>query len=584
MASHDSSVRVRGPRRRGVLAGRRPAGLVLVTAVLCHLVAMRVTPLAAAEYTWTGGSGTWNTTAARWIGPGPQWVNSATNSAVFGGANSSVVVLDPFGNNIVAGGVTFTASNVTISATSARRLALESFSFSVQPFIAVDADRATLAATIASSNGLLKTGDGELLLSGSNAISGIVRPVEGRLTLRNVNALAGSQLDMNLADGGEVGFALPGAQIYSIGSVTGSRDVRLGGNTLLLSGGDYAGMFTDGQIRLRQGTFTVRNPDALAFATLDMNSLDAGGITTAASGTVALGGLRGSRNLSLTNNTTTLLVGGNDQSTTYSGTLAMSRLVKTGTGTLVLAGSAAYAGPVRIDAGLLGLGHVNSLANATVDMSADDAGALAFLVPGRQTYQIGGLAGSRNIEFADNTLAIGGGTFAGVLSGDGGSLWKVGTGTLDLRAPGAFTGTTRVSGGILRLTDRQALAGSVLDMNAADVGSLQVATSGTQPYSIGGLKGARNLDLRSPSPVVLAIGGNDQSTTYSGTVFAAGFVKTGTGTLTLASGSAIGLTTGNVLRINAGVLGLGHVNSLANATVDMSADDAGALALSLIHI
>ena len=383
---------------------------------------------------------------------------------------------------------------------------------------------------------------------------------------------------MNVSDAGSLAFVVPGQKNYEVGALTGSRDLDLKGNTLLLGrvdNSEYSGVLGNGTLRLQQNRLTLRNPRALSGVTLDMNAADSGSLIPTSPEPIAIGGLTGARNLVLTNGFQAALeVGGNDLSTTYSGTIFASRLLKTGTGMLTLASGSAVAGTVRIASGHLGLGNVTSLAMAALDMNVSDAGSLAFVVPGRQTYPIASLTGARGIEFADNTLAIASGTVSGVLSGVGGSLIKNGPGVLVLAAPGAFTGTTRVSLGTLQVSHPDSLAGSVLDMNSADAGSMQFS-AGTQTYNIGGLAGSRALSLSSGT---LAIGGNDLSTTYSGTIFARAFVKSGTGTLTLTSGSALRATTSSAtLRIAAGSIAAANENALADVVVDMSVSDTGSI-------
>ncbi|MBM4013132.1 MAG: hypothetical protein FJ275_13925 [Planctomycetes bacterium] len=113
-------------------------------------------------------------------------------------------------------------------------------------------------------------------------------------------------------------------------------------------------------------------------------------------------------------------------------------------------------------------------------------------------------------------------------------------GYLTLSGSNSYTGDTRLgtlNTNLLTLDNVDALAGSTLDMNAADSGSLAVANSGTF-YRVGGLKGSRDLVQSSQPNAALEIGTNGQSTTFSGNLgqsFGNGYdgvVKSGTGTLT----------------------------------------------------
>ena len=122
-------------------------------------------------------------------------------------------------------------------------------------------------------------------------------------------------------------------------------------------------------------------------------------------------------------------------------------------------------------------------------------------------------------------------TLSGVLSGSGG-LTKAGSGSLTLQAANTFTGTTTISGGTLLLGNVAALASSTLDTSGAGTLSFGTLTSAT----LGGLQGTNGLALSNThtAAVALTVGGNGQSTTYSGNLSGRGsLTKAGPGTLTL---------------------------------------------------
>ena len=109
------------------------------------------------------------------------------------------------------------------------------------------------------------------------------------------------------------------------------------------------------------------------------------------------------------------------------------------------------------------------------------------------------------------------------------------------------------------LTHSSALAGSTLDLDAGDAGTLNLDT--LTSLTLGGLKGSRDLALVNSAPtpgaIALTVGGNNQDTTYAGvlseTVAGASLTKIGSGALTLTA--AQGYTgptnvTGGTLRVN----------------------------------
>jgi T5SS/PEP-CTERM-associated repeat protein/autotransporter-associated beta strand protein len=110
-----------------------------------------------------------------------------------------------------------------------------------------------------------------------------------------------------------------------------------------------------------------------------------------------------------------------------------------------------------------------------------------------------------------------------------GGLLKNGAGTLTLAAANTYTGDTRVAAGTMRLGHANALQNSTLDLNGADAGTVDF--NGLDAV-LGGLKGARNLDL---GGIQITCGNNNRSTTYSGQLANGSLVKTGTGNLTLSA-------------------------------------------------
>jgi len=139
-------------------------------------------------------------------------------------------------------------------------------------------------------------------------------------------------------------------------------------------------------------------------------------------------------------------------------------------------------------------------------------------------------------------------TLSGSLSGPG-SLTKVDSGTLTLAAANTFNGNTLLSAGTLALGSPLALQNSTLDTSGSGVMSFGALTAAT----LGGLAGPGTLALSNSatSAVVVSVGNNNASTTYSGALNGLGsLIKIGTGTLALTgSNTYTGPTT-----INQGML------------------------------
>jgi fibronectin-binding autotransporter adhesin len=136
-------------------------------------------------------------------------------------------------------------------------------------------------------------------------------------------------------------------------------------------------------------------------------------------------------------------------------------LLKSGSGTLILAGTNAYGGATTVNGGTLALGNPAALQQSTFDASG--SGTLSF---GTLTAALfGGLEGSGRLALVDAdsagvALSVGNNglstIFSGALGGSG-SLTKIGSGTLVLSGSDNYTGGTTVLGGVLDIESIWAL-------------------------------------------------------------------------------------------------------------------------------
>jgi autotransporter-associated beta strand protein len=127
-------------------------------------------------------------------------------------------------------------------------------------------------------------------------------------------------------------------------------------------------------------------------------------------------------------------------------------LTFSGPGTLTLGGANTFTGDTRVGLGTLSLNHSNALAGSTLNMASSDDGTVAFGLAGNNTYNMGGITGSKNLEIGGNVLSVGANnansTYSGQISGIG-SLTKSGTSTLMMSGASSYTGATVVSDGLL---------------------------------------------------------------------------------------------------------------------------------------
>jgi autotransporter-associated beta strand protein len=112
--------------------------------------------------------------------------------------------------------------------------------------------------------------------------------------------------------------------------------------------------------------------------------------------------------------------------------------------------------------------------------------------------------------------------------GGSAALTLAGRGASALAGSNTYSGTVRIAQGALEISNVYALQNATVDLNASDTGTLYLR--GLDAV-LGGLKGERSLALGAGE---VAIGNNNQSTTYGGVLSGTGgLIKVGSGTLTL---------------------------------------------------
>ncbi|WP_216230360.1 autotransporter-associated beta strand repeat-containing protein, partial [Polynucleobacter sp. MWH-Jannik1A5] len=304
------------------------------------------------------------------------------------------------------------------------------------------------------------------------------------------------------------------------------------------------------------------------------------GGTTISSGTLQVGNGGTSGNLgsgSVTNNAALVFNRSNDFtiSNAISGTGA---LTKNGAGALTLSYANTYTGATTISAGSLTAGIANAIAQSASVTLSDVSGAvfnLGGFDQGIKNLSGGGSTGG-NIILGSNLLTItqtSGTNYGGVISGADGQLTKLGNSQLTLTGSNTYTGATTINAGTLKI----GAAGGVI----ANASAVVVGASGTLDvyYSetVGSISGSGTIYTQSPSSnIVLTMGGNDSSTTFSGNLSmgqtALGYVKIGTGTLTLDGTSTFPNYGSSVaFDINGGAVLLGSSGAFGNLTSNSNA-------------
>lgn len=464
-------------------------------------------------------------------------------------------------------------------------------------------------------------------IAGNTNWTGNAQPdATGAIALFGNAITSGSSVSISTSGGGadteiigKMIFDTTGGRNYSI---TGSDRVDFdvagtGGTTQLIVAGDgQHTIATTGGVRVLDDLVIINDGTAATPLTItsnmDLRNGTLSDLTVAGSGRTVING-------TISNNT------------------AGAALLKTGSGTLALSGTNTFTGTTTIRNGTLELagnapsGAAGNLGNTTSAVIINDAGTSAgmntallmtnatggntvgrAITVGSQgaTTTLGGTNTSGTNTFSgaislakDVALtAAAGGTvnFSGVLSGTGG-LDKVGAGTVTLSGATANSnsGNVTVTAGTLSIDKTNAGGNGAI----GDTASVTIASGATLRFNgganqtnetIGSLAGAGTLNNQQATALTLTTGGNNASTTFSGSLTDTGgdltLVKTGTGTLTLsgnnshdgqtninagtlvaASNTALGSTAGNTTVALDATLGLQGNVTITGEQLDLAA-------------
>jgi autotransporter-associated beta strand protein len=440
-----------------------------------------------------------------------------------------------------------------------------------------------------SGSGSLTVAGGTLALGGNNSFTGVTRVAGGMLSLATTQALAGSTLDMHAADTGVVALSAGTTGLtYTLGGLSGSRNLAIGGNTLAVGGNNrstiYTGSITGSGslMKVGSGTFTMTGSNSYSGVT----TIAAGrlvGTTASLSGTISsLSGVPPAGTAVEFAQTTA----GTFSGRINGGVLAPLAVVKSGSGVLTLAGSLMVNTAVTVNGGRLVLTSSNmqggsltnnaavefaQVASGTLLGSLSGSGSLLKTGNGTLTLQSGNVTGTTTVaggrlvssaatlrgpivnsaafEFAQSLNA----EYASILSGSG-TLTKSGAGTLTLSGSSLGTGLTTISGGMLATGGAERLA----DTSTVSIsGGASLRLGGNE--TIAALLGSGSVNLQSYQ---LTIAGSGSSSYTGSIVGSGGLTKAGSGLLTLGgSNGFLGAT-----NLDAGTLVLSSSTALSPFT------------------
>ena len=335
----------------------------------------------------------------------------------------------------------------------------------------------TVSTNLAGTNGLVKTGNGTLTLTGSNTYSGATTISAGNLSISSASAL-GSTSGINLANNTALIYTGGSGNLTRAISVTGttgstgtirnsgtglltlSGALSKNGTTLTLAGGSngitvsgvISGSAANSDLVIDGGTTTLANANdyngptfIINSGTLNANAAGAlptstlSAVTINGSSTLALGAsqsiasLTGATSSNVTLGANALTLGTTSGNTTYAGRItgsSSSALVKDGASTQVLTGNnSGFTGTTTVNSGTLQAAATGALGNSTVI----NVNGGSFLVTAENAVN-------------DNTaINLNGGRLAvsGTLNETVGALTLSANATLDFSG---FVGTLRFSG------------------------------------------------------------------------------------------------------------------------------------------
>ena len=519
-----------------------------------------------------GGSGTWNASNANWFDLGgavpTQW---GSGYGVFRGPGGTVTI----DGQQSAVGLQFAGGSYTLVSGAGGSLNLHGFSgggitITTPEIRVLDGETATIALTITGSAGLEKTGDGTLILSGTNSYSGGTVISGGTLQISadaNLGAGSGGLIldngalrttayidtshSVTLRDNGAIDTAA-NTTLTLRGTVSGAGGlIKWGEGTLALSGtGSWTGgtLVTAGTVRAdAAGALPWDTAYVLTGGKLDLNGYPLSmSLLAGSGGEVALGA-----GGDLTVNQT--------QDSIFAGTItgAGGILVKDGSGTLLLTGTNSHSGGTSIVGGTLAIVADANLgeASAPVLISGATLATLADVTSSRPIF----LQGAGTIETAAGTTF----TAAGTILGD--QLVKQGWGTLVLTGSAAHSGGTVIAAGTLQIGN----GGTTGELAGNVVNEALLSFNRSNDYSFSGVISGSGAVIQAGTGTTILTGHN----TYSGgTVIQAGALQVSNDGNLGASGTAIAFL-GGALRFGGSFSTDRTVLLVGDGTIDTNGHD-----------
>jgi fibronectin-binding autotransporter adhesin len=560
-----------------------------MAAAILPVLGMSVQPVQGAIVFWdingatagaSGGataSGTFETVTANWSTDSTG--SSATQTFVSGDS-----VVFSAGTN-ATGTSTITASGTP----TPLGILIEDGTISLAGRVDVNTGTVELKAgtqlTQASSGGA--TGTGITLTAGGKYL------ISGNATLKQTNGATGGSFissvgtiqlanSSNLTVDYSVANSLSIIQTASVISGSGNL-IKIGAGVIALAApSTYNGTttVTGGELRMRT---TANNlPIATALTVTSPGIFNLNGVST------QIGSLTGSGDVGTGSGTLTI---SGSASTTFTGALknianagaaAVStgngRLTKSGSGTITFAGLNDINGSVTLTAGGIIVNAGASLCGPVADVTVN-AGTLTLNNAAQTIENLAGTGGSivlNGTSLISIPTSTADTTSSSTISGTGSLTLNKAGAKLTLAKANTYAGNTTVTAGTLKYGIANALPGGAAKGNVVVNGTLDMNGFGG---TINGLSGTGIVDDVPATPATLTLGGNDQTSSFGGTIQSTGaalsLAKTGTGTQTLTgSNTYTGSTAVNAGTLTASAVAAGQA---LGGTSSVSVNGAGSM-------
>jgi filamentous hemagglutinin family protein len=399
---------------------------------------------------------------------------------------------------------------------------------------------------IGSTGTVTKNGTGTLAFGGANTYTGDTTISAGTLVIANAGSLGSGTYAGAITNNGIFQYSSSAAQTLSRSiSGTGSL-IDDGAGTLTLTG---ASIYT--------GSTTISNASS---------TLVIGGAGSLGNGAYA-GAIANSGTFQYASSAAQTLSG------LLSGT---GILVKGNTGTLTLSGANTYSGGTSLNGGALLLNSAGAI-GSTGSISFG-GGTLQFSASNTTDYSPRfSTADNQQYSLNTNSQNV---TLAGNLTSLGGSLTKLGVGTLSLSGANSYSGTSTITTGTLKAGSATAFgtsaisltSGAVLDLNGQTIASTGGLTlNGTGIGSGGALINSSATASSYAGLVALGsatsiVGGTGTiALSNTGTITGATYGLTLGGAMGGAIDSIIGTTTGTMTKQGAGTWALNGANTYSGS-------------------